>query len=227
MTQSKNGILLVVIATIFTAMLILMTDRDNTLPSTEKHAATVENETTELKIEDVNPEEKLIKDDEVVVELENIAEQIMTPIIDSEQVAAPEGPFKKSSVNTDPATNLEPNAIASNVDSIAATSTQHALLNHIIQPIWMDQKLGDFRSLEKDGVVFKMMPSSPAGLQGENPKQVITSKSDKYAPTTISENYNYQQMPMYNGGYYIAPMPSYLMRSVLPGNTAINSDQQK
>ena len=53
-------------------------------------------------------------------------------------------------------------------------------------------------------------------LQGENPNQVVTSKSDKFGTETVSADYNYQQMPMYNGGYYIAPMPSYLMPSVLP-----------
>ena len=85
----------------------------------------------------------------------------------------------------------------------------------------MDQKLGDFKSVAQGEVVFNLMPTNQDGLQGKNPGKVVTSKEDKFAATIISADYNYQQMPMYNGGYYIAPMPQYLMPSVLP--TSIDS----
>ena len=205
MIQSKNGTSLVVIATIVTAILILMTTRDNTPPSIEKHALIVENKAAELKVNDEVTDEKQALVNEVATEIDNTSKETASTVVSGEQIAAPDGPFNNTSEN---------------VETKATTSTQQDLLSLVNQPIWMDQKLGDFKSVEKGEVVFKMMPSSSAGLQGTNPQKVVTSKSDKFAPTTISENYNYQQMPMYNGGYYIAPMPSYLMRSILPKSAA-------
>ncbi|MEH6457266.1 MAG: hypothetical protein V7749_13135 [Cocleimonas sp.] len=229
MTESKNGILLVVIATIVTSVLILMTTREVTVPSGNQQIAAVEKETAQVgTIETNNEKQQMDAAAEVTaqsVDSVAVVEQVAAPespvasqaLITS---SAPKGPFNKASVGTNQETKVE---VSATLNNITATATQHELLNHIIQPIWMDQKLGDFKSLEQDGVVFNMMPSSPDGLQGENPTKVVTSKSDKFAPTSISGNYNYQQMPMYNGGYYIAPMPSYLMPSMLPGTPVINN----
>jgi len=220
MNRFKNGTLLVVIATIVTAILILMTGRNTSSTLTEEHLVVVENETLQLKIVDLESDEKQGRDDtDVVVNVD----QLTNIVIESKLITAPKGPFTKSSVVVEQVTNVEPMIVSSKV---MATSNQHELLNHIIQPIWMDQKLGDFKSVENADVTFKMMPTNPDGLQGENPKQVFTSKNDKFAPTTVSANYNYQQMPMYNGGYYIAPMPSYLMPSMLPGTATLNNKTQ-
>ena len=214
MNQFKSGTLLVVIATIVTAVLILMTDPETTAPSTHKDIAIIENETSQLKIITTDVEEKQIE--KVAVD---VSKSEVKPDVDIVQIAAPKGPFDKTKAVADELINIE-------AETVEATSNQHEVLNHIIQPIWMDQKLGDFKSVEKGESLFKMMPTSPDGLQGENPKQVVTSKSDKFAPTTVSANYNYQQMPMYNGGYYIAPMPSYLMPSMLPGNAVLENKKQ-
>lgn len=215
MNQFKNGTLLVVIATIVTAVLILMTDPETPAPSTDKDIAITENEASQLNIVTTDVEEKQ--------QIEKVAVDVpkseVKPDVDIVQIAAPKGPFDKTKTVADELINIE-------AETVIATSNQHEVLNHIIQPIWMDQKLGDFKSVEKGESLFKMMPTSPDGLQGENPKQVITSKSDKFAPTTVSANYNYQQMPMYNGGYYIAPMPSYLMPSMLPGNAILENKKQ-
>ncbi len=191
-----------------------MTDPETTAPSTHKDIAITENETSQLKIITTDVEEKQI---EKVAG--DVSKSEVKPDVDIVQIAAPKGPFDKTKTVADKLTNIE-------AETVIATSNQHELLNHIIQPIWMDQKLGDFKSVEKDESLFKMMPTSPDGLQGENPKQVVTSKSDKFASTTVSANYNYQQMPMYNGGYYIAPMPSYLMPSMLPGNAVLENKKQ-
>ena len=215
MNQFKNGTLLVVIATIVTAVLILMTDPETPAPSTDKDIAITENEASQLNIVTTDVEEKQ--------QIEKVAVDVpkseVKPDVDIVQIAAPKGPFDKTKTVADELINIE-------AETVIATSNQHEVLNHIIQPIWMDQKLGDFKSVEKGESLFKMMPTSPDGLQGENPKQVITSKSDKFAPTTVSAKYNYQQMPMYNGGYYIAPMPSYLMPSMLPGNAILENKKQ-
>jgi len=219
MNQSKNGTLLVVIATIVTAVLILMAGRDTTAPSTDEHTAVVESETAPLKIERVDSDQK--QDDKGIVV--NVTQQKTSFVAESKQITAPKGPFTKPLVDVEQVTIVEPMNVSSKV---VATSNQNELLNHIIQPIWLDQKIGNFKSVVKGGMGFKMMPTSPNGLQGENPKLVITSKSDKFAPATVSANYNYQQMPMYNGGYYIAPMPSYLMPSMLPGTPALNNKIQ-
>lgn len=242
MTESKNGIILVVIATIVTSILILTTTRESKAPSADRQVSevvAVENETAQAEIIETNSENQQIqavvdvKDqpvgsttavEEVTAPKTTVAQTLIAPTT-AEKItlitpSAPTGPFSKITLDINQDKKLEDHTT---INEIAATDTQHELLNHIIQPIWMDQKLGDFKSLEQDGVVFDMMPSSSDGLQGENPTQVVTSKSDKFAPTSISANYNYQQMPMYNGGYYIAPMPSYLMPSMLPGNSVINN----
>ncbi|MGK0270934.1 MAG: hypothetical protein ACI88H_001585 [Cocleimonas sp.] len=226
MNQLKNGTLLVAIATIVTVILILMTDSNETMPSSKGEV---------VKEEDVAPQQKtkVAETEEIVtLQVQEIANQtpeqsseaaqtLIEPVIEKNTATAPEGPFKKTQAGTAEITK----ATSIDNDIFAKTSTQHDLLNHITQPIWMDQKLGDFKSIENGEVVFKLMPTNPDGLQGDNPKQVVTNKNDKFAPSSIPANYNYQQMPMYNGGYYIAPMPSYLMPSMLPGNATIESDK--
>lgn len=106
-------------------------------------------------------------------------------------------------------------------DTILVAPNQNTEPKRTDEPIWVD-KPGNFKNIEKSKVVFKTMPISPDGLQERNPKQVITNKADKFSPTKVSTSYNYQKMAMYNGGYYIAPMPSYLMPSTLPRNAVLN-----
>lgn len=208
MSQLKNGTLLVVAATVITSVLILMTDRDQAKP--ESTTKVVENETSIIKDEsEIAEAVKLEENVEVNVQDEAIN------VVQSDSILPPKGPFNEVIPESESVTVIEPSKVISE-------TSQHEVLNHIVQPIWMDQKLGDFKSVEKGEVVFKMLPTNPDGLQGENPQQVVTSKDDKFIPTTISANYDYQQMPMYNGGYYIAPMPSYLMPSMLPGNLGID-----
>ncbi len=237
MNQLKNGTLFVAIATIITVILILMTGRDEVVhpehqeitkevtleaeetslqPSAETTVAVTASEKQEKPVTIVDEEET---EDAPKVE---VAQQLTaTSSTEGTTPEAPKGPFKKASDTA--------NQVASNIDNnkpVAKTTTQHDLLNHLVQPIWMDQKLGDFKSVEKSEVVFKLMPTSPDGLQGNNPTKVVTTKNDNFSPMSIPANYNYQQMPMYNGGYYIAPMPSYLMSSMLPGNATVKSKQK-
>ena len=243
MNQFKSGTLLVVAVTIITAILILTTTRDTkTITPKESNKVVdvnvVENTTEETIVSEV-VQTSDVKKPEVIIEAESGIEKA-TPSNDEKtalvtqtapiEIKAPEGPYgddvnitettlQASDTEEQPTTeNLaqDDKPIKAESINVMATSNQHELLNHLIQPIWMDQKLGDFKSLDKSDVVFKMMPTSPQGLQGENPKQVVTNDSDKFGTTTVSADYNYQQMPMYNGGYYIAPMPPYLMESMLP-----------
>ena len=233
MTQFNKGTLIVVLATVVTSILILMTGREkeNSAPSESNNVAeNVESTTTEQKIstdaesvKSVSSEDENVTDEKVIVD-------------DPVEIAAPDGPFNNKE-EAAPIQAAADNIQASAVDeqnkadqdvqensvniTTASTESQHELLNHIIQPIWMDQKLGDFKSVAQGEVVFNLMPTNQDGLQGKNPGKVVTSKEDKFAATIISADYNYQQMPMYNGGYYIAPMPQYLMPSVLP--TSIDS----
>ncbi len=179
----------------------------------------------------------VIKDQQSPSDSENIEnnDEVATLIAQTEpvEIKAPEGLFNNTPTDTANDDELKEevseNQETENIikpESIkpVATSTQHDLLNHLIQPIWMDQKLGDFKSVENGEIEFKLMPLTAEGIQGEDPKQVITNDNDKFAPTTVSADYNYQQMPMYNGGYYIAPMPQYLMDSVLPSSSK-NTDK--
>jgi len=124
----------------------------------------------------------------------------------AQQTAAPEGLYKKEKNET---------AIT---DATTQNNTE-APKSSDKSPIWLEQKLGEFQSVDTRDVEFIIMPNSADDLQGSNPKEVVTSKVGKFSPSAIPENYNYQQMPMYNGGYYIAPMPGYLMPSVLPKNS--------
>jgi len=150
-------------------------------------------------------------------EAESVAkDEVKAELVEQETVASES---TEEASNTEPSENTTPSE-----EETAQPEAQQALLNDIVEPIWMDQELGDFKSLEADGVVFTIMPSSSDGIQGENPNKVVTTKNDKFGTQTISADYNYQQMPMYNGGYYIAPMPSYLMRSVLPSKVG-NSEK--
>ena len=230
MNQLKNGTLFIVIATVVTAVLILMTERDVSNLSVNQHdVVTIEKETSEIE-ELPNLVSEVIDDEDTST---TVLQKSMSSVNLNIEVAAPDGPFVKAdsdlvviensqemsvTENSNEKTEEMEQAINDEQITTIATSSQHDVLNHIIQPIWMDQKLGDFKSIENDGVIFKLMPRNSEGLQGENPKQVVTSKNDRFATDTISADYNYQQMPMYNGGYYIAPMPSYLMPSILPGN---------
>lgn len=245
MNQFKSGTLLVIAATVITAILMLTTTRvtsttkeeivetNNAEVETEvvtKTVASTESEDVKpVIVEDKNTEEKSVPSNNV--------DKVTLIAKEPKEVAAPEGPYGKSetevetkevaNTNTDTTSEKTDSKDTENIEqadepikaesiNVVATSTQHDLLNHLIQPIWMDQKLGDFKSIENREVVFKIMPTTPDGLQGQDPQQVVTDKSDKFAQTTVSADYNYQQMPMYNGGYYIAPMPPYLMESMLP-----------
>ena len=261
MIQLKSGTLLVIAATVVTAILILTTSRDTSSTKPEENVEVIDEQKESVVSEDVEVEDTQAKDkltdnetnkvtdkvtDKVTTEVENKIEveveedaaantEKTTLITQTEaiEIKAPEGPY----VETESDSSASPEKLQASDDAekavvenqtqddqaikaesinVVATSNQHDLLNHLIQPIWMDQKLGDFKSVEKGDVVFKMMPTTPEGLQGENPKNVVTNDSDKFAPTTVSADFNYQQMPMYNGGYYIAPMPPYLMESMLP-----------
>ncbi len=244
MNQFKSGTLLVIAATAIVAILMLMTDRDiapkkqkevvETLKTEVEAEAVVKTEATEATetSKEESVESVAIKStEEDGVSNNNEKATLITQ--EPKEIAAPEGPYSKSEtkdedhITSEKTAENEESVIAKNDEKIEepikaesikvmATSTQHDLLNHLIQPIWMDQKLGEFKSVEKGEVVFKMMPTTPDGIQGEDPQQVVTDNSDKFAPTTVSADYNYQQMPMYNGGYYIAPMPPYLMESMLP-----------
>lgn len=219
MNQLKNGTLLVVIATVVTAILILVTSREEAKsPKVEHEVVTIEKEAPEdviTQVEVENPETEVATAESLISE---VSQEAVDEKIEVTEVIAPDGPFKKADakVDTQVSTEAKDSEVESEAMTAVATISQHAVLNHIVQPIWMDQKLGDFKSIETDGVVFKIMPTSSDGLQGENPNEVVTSKSDKFGTQMISADYNYQQMPMYNGGYYIAPMPSYLMPSMLP-----------
>lgn len=227
MNQYKNGTLIVVLATIIIAILILMTGRDNdTAVPTDEKAAITKADSSEADVATTAAEEKQTNTE--VTDTKKV-EKTNTDKSEIVEIAAPQGPYtkidmKKPEAPANEETNQETTAKTAKQDEEAPKQVE--ALKQSIPPIWMDQKLGDFKSIEKSDVVFKMMPTNPEGLQGENPNKVITSKSDKFAPTSIPENYNYQQMPMYNGGYYIAPMPSYLMSSTLPESIAIDSENQ-
>lgn len=217
MNQLKSGTLIVAIATIVTVILILMTGRDEVVNPAHEEVASEKMPSAQPKL-DTTENEKNQVITEVTESASEVTQQLTTSSTESVKPDAPNGPF----TNTSDLVN-QPAQTVTNDNSVTETTTQHDLLNHIVQPIWMDQKLGDFKSIEQSEVVFKLMPKTPNGLQGSNPTEVITSKSDKFAPQSIPSNYNYQQMPMYNGGYYIAPMPSYLMPSMLPGKATIES----
>ena len=234
MTQFNKGTLIVVLATVVTSILILMTGREkeNSAPPERNNIAeNVEDTTTEQKISTDSESLKSVSSEDENVTVEKVI------VDDPVEIAAPDGPFNSKeevapiqaaadNIQAAPAVDEKNKAdqeVQENSVGIttASTESQHELLNHIIQPIWMDQKLGDFKSVAQGEVVFNLMPTNQDGLQGKNPGKVVTSKEDKFAATIISADYNYQQMPMYNGGYYIAPMPQYLMPSVLP--TSIDS----
>lgn len=241
MNQFKSGTLIVIVATVVIAALMLLTGRDAKPPSnTESEVTIVKNDTAVLEETKTDSKISVSEDSSNSIEESNPGVEKITLVSETQpiEIKAPEGPYNNT-VNDTEATETEVIDIVNTQASDSSdtensettkevikaesintmtTSTQHDLLKDLIQPIWMDQKLGDFKSIEKGEVVFKMMPTNPDGLQGEDPKKVITSKSDKFAPTTVSADYNYQQMPMYNGGYYIAPMPAYLMQSMLPSS---------
>ena len=219
MNQLKNGTLFVAIATVITVILILMTGRDEVITPRHEEVESVKIITPQAKFEATESEVKQVTI-EVTENTPEVAPNLNNPNPEKIKLEAPKGPFSNTSVAASQTTKIVNN------ENLIAKTTQHDLLNHIVQPIWMDQKLGDFKSIEKSEVVFKLMPTSPDGLQGSNPTEVVTSQSDKFAPMSIPANYNYQQMPMYNGGYYIAPMPSYLMPSMLPGTATIKSNKK-
>jgi len=213
MNQSKNGIILVAIATLVIASLILLSDRDsidneskNTISNTQEQ---VKNDTKAVSINESNAS----KSDEKK-SMSNVEEPESLSVLEANpeaiEIKAPEGPFDKYSGGEQVSASQPKEQTKKEESSIVEDENQKN------QPIWMDQKLGDFKSVEKGPVIFNILPTSPDGLQGENPDQVVTDKSDKFASFGIPADYNYQRMPMYNGGYYISPMPSYLMPSMLP-----------
>lgn len=257
MNKLNSGTLMVIIATIITAVFILLTDRVTPESTKQAHNSTIaKNDAAKVDDQvidkvDVEPITALSDTESPVIKEEVTDTQAVSESQDeAKEVLAPDGPFAKSddkptvnevSAKPDPIESSEkvesedssettkelPEVVFVNPSTFVATTEQHEVLDHIVQPIWMDQKLGDFKSIEESSVVFKIMPAGADGIQGENPEGVVTSKSDRFSSTVVPKNYNYQQMPMYNGGYYIAPMPSYLMSSVLPGKSGIKSQKDK
>jgi len=249
MIQLNKGTMLVVLATAVTAIFILMSGRDT--PVASKKDQTVEEIKNVVAVEpEIKTDTEITEAVQILdAEKNKVADAAENKTVDTVEnnlteqveVKAPEGPYNGASNDSDnkQATDLDSqtstdedknksqevtseNDIKLESINAVATSNQHDLLNHIIQPIWMDQKLGDFKSIETGEIIFNLMPIDADGLQGTDPEKVVTDKNDKFGPNTVSADYNYQHMPMYNGGYYIAPMPQYLMPSVLP--TKIESE---
>lgn len=198
MNQFKNGTLMVTAATVITALLIVLGERHDPLA-----AKASEHHDNHAKAEQHHkPSEATThKAAETHAAQNDHATQTTTQAV-TKNVAPPTGPFGKTA----------------SADNAQLAVTSSVTPEH--QPIWLDQTFGDFKRIDSGEVLFKVMPVSSNGLQGANPMQVVTNEQDKYAPSADLKSYNYQQMPMYNGGYYIAPMPSYLMSSVLPSKKA-------
>lgn len=253
MNQYKNGTLLILVATFITAILILFSQRHEATvaskhPVADKHTkVTAEHGTKETHTVDTHNDSANNKDANVnTVKITATDTQVQTTgdthsatnhatahqttenqagtqtavnaVAKLTHVKAPDGPFTQSDqVAVKPAQPAQ-QGLLNQSSQMVVKSTTH-------QPIWLDQKLGDFKSIEQGDVAVNLMPNGSNGLQGTNPKQVVTEKTGKFTPNKALADYNYQQMPMYNGGYYIAPMPPYLMPSVLPKSAVVETKQ--
>lgn len=243
MNKFKNGRLLIIIATVVTAVLILATGRDSSPTSNEQVNVAVEDlkapleDETQIEVTTLKEEAKVEEITEIEVPENKIAQALINSVEESVEVRAPKGPFNSSAVTENKVEEkISEEAIQSLSDEKAELTSGEKLNESVklesnnlvtesvqseesttgIQPIWMSQKLGDFKSIEKGDATITLIPINTEGLQGANPDKVMTTNDDKFAPISALGDYNYQQMPMYNGGYYIAPMPSYLMSSMLP-----------
>lgn len=206
MNQFKNGTLFVVVATFITVILLLLTGR-NEVKQPDEPIAQEKPATPEKELTVAAEKEKTEAKDGIEEKPEKI-EKVTVSTIASLSSEAPKGPFKSKTDKS-----IE-------VDKGAVTNESIESVQDLSQPIWMTQTLGEFTSLKDNDMVINVIPTNPSGLQGDNPSKVVTSKSGRFVPNSMPADYNYQEMPMYNGGYYVAPMPSYLMSSVLPKSSA-------
>lgn len=218
MNQLKNGTLFVVIATFITVVLLLLTGRDQVHQPDNQ---IVKEEMPEKTLPVVAKE----KTDTVAVvskdQTKDTNQEIKVVTLETAAAKAPEGLFKNSSEDAD---KSEPKTMESKAVE-SSTPEPEVLAQNLSQPIWMNQKLGEFKSLKENEMVLNVIPTNPSGLQGNNPKEVVTNNSDRFVPNNMPADYNYQEMPMYNGGYYVAPMPSYLMSSALPKGSSLKNEK--
>lgn len=200
----------------------------------EKISAVAEVTSDSEKVTEENVVEKAVEST-VQSTLQKNEQSSLESVEKSLAIKAPEGPFNKkmdeskvaentvaekieevTSKVTEPETSVESDqAEAVKAESIkaVATSAENDSANEATAPIWMDQKLGEFKSVAEDEVVFKLLPTES---ESEASRQDVIGNNGEISSSSISADYYYQQTPMYNGGYYIAPMPQYLMESTLP-----------
>ena len=212
---------MVAVATILIAIFILMSERkapESIKKAHQEVTISKKSEVIEVETEKVASNSNAVEpqanaENKANETSQSIISEVTSSEVTSSEVISSEATSNEAKSND---TKAAPDGPYANKDATTEQIAEADATTHISQPIWMDQKLGDFKSIEKGDVVFKIMPVNADGLQGKNPQGVVTNKSDTYSSNMVSADYNYQQMPMYNGGYYIAPMPSYLMPSILP-----------
>ena len=232
MNEMKSGLLITVVATFITSILIL-----NTSPSVAEDKNTVSNKPlVSADLENVAVQKEV----EAVTSINNVNAVQLAAANTSDlkrDFPAPEGLYKQKNSST-VVENTSPDRVeevqeyisyepffseGQSIPQIYEKRTPVAAKPKNSKPIWMEQKLGIFKSADNLGSEgsLKMVTNISNGLQGENPEQVMTTKHDRFNSIEVFPEYNYQQMPMYNGGYYIAPMPAYLMSSTLPSKAVI------
>lgn len=80
------------------------------------------------------------------------------------------------------------------------------------QPIWMQKNnMGTAKTAPQMNMGTNR-PNQTNTAQMPNPNGVRYMQQYRYMPMPVYPNYQYPQMPKYNGGYYFAPIPNYWMQ---------------
>ncbi len=80
------------------------------------------------------------------------------------------------------------------------------------QPIWMQKNNMGAAKTAPQMNMGTNKPNQVNGKQMPNPYGVRYMQQYKYMPMPVYPDYQYPQMPRYNGGYYFAPIPNYWMQ---------------